>query len=370
MMFPLIGVVIGCILVTLTFAIMDGMEKKIFTTLREFSSPAKIIINKSNKNQLTNIEEFLEQNQIEYYKSIERNGILSNGQEYRFAKIRAVDKLEKYLKSINLKNDNTISEYKESYAILGNALAMRLNLEIYDEIKLISPLDINLITGIPPYKTVYLYDTFGLNILDYDINYAFVSYKTGTEMFKYSINETLLLNEEFEISVLNNFKREFPNIEYQTWKDKQQKLISAMKLEKLAYSTFGFLIVFIAGFNLLSMMSLSVMQKISQIGILKTIGYSNKRISKIFIIQSFVTGILGGLLGVGAGVVLIKLETKYRFLKVIFDTFPLKEFPLILSYEKIVMVFLVSVMLILISGIYPAYKSAKLNPIKSIDYIK
>jgi len=370
LIFPIIGIVVGCTLVTLTFAIMDGMEEKIFSSLRKFSSPAKITIDKSDIDNIKEVEEFLVQNQIKYFNCIERNGILSNEDDYRFSKIRAVHNLEDYLKSLGLTSEPNDYGFEDDTAILGNGLARRLNLEVLDDIKLISPLDVNMFTGVPPIQTIKLYDTFVLDILDYDYNYAFIQYKTGQKIFRYSKNMLLLLSDKIELTKLNEFLESFPNVRYSTWEDDQHKLISAMKLEKIAYTTFGFLIVFIAGFNLLSLMSLSVMQKIPQIGILKTIGYSNSNISMIFVVQSLATGFLGGIFGIGFAVGLIKLETEFNFMKVIFDTFPLKEFPLILSPEKLVFIFTISVLLIVIAGIYPAYKSAKLNPVKSIDYIK
>ena len=58
-----------------------------------------------------------------------------------------------------------------------------------------------------------------------------------------------------------------------------------MKLEKYSYSIIGFLIVGIAGFTLMSMMSLSVIQKIPQIGILRAIGMKAVDIKYIFICQ-------------------------------------------------------------------------------------
>ena len=91
-----------------------------------------------------------------------------------------------------------------------------------------------------------------------------------------------------------------------------------MKLEKFTYSIIGFLIVCIAGFTLTSMMSLSVMQKLPQIGILRAIGMESKQIGYIFLFQAITTSIISSIIGILLTYYFIYLDNNFNFIHAIF----------------------------------------------------
>ena len=103
-------------------------------------------------------------------------------------------------------------------------------------------------------------------------------------------------------------KQKFSEIQYRFWEEKHQSFISAMKLEKFTYTIIGFIIVSIAGFTLMSMMSLSVMQKVPQIGILRAMGIENNEIIYIFTFQAIITSIISSVVGILFSLFLIYLD--------------------------------------------------------------
>jgi len=121
---------------------------------------------------------------------------------------------------------------------------------------------------------------------------------------------------------------------------------------------------------MLSIMSMTVMRKIPQLGILQAIGFSEKKIASIFIIQSVFTGITGSLLGYFLARAIIMLNDKYQLLHFILKDFPISNFPLILNTHNSILIICVSFLLIVISGIFPSIQTRKLNPIQSINCIK
>ena len=87
----------------------------------------------------------------------------------------------------------------------------------------------------------------------------------------------------------------------------------------------------IAGFTLMSMMSLSVMQKISQIGILRTMGAQKKDIGLIFLSQAFLTWLLGSSIGILISIMIIKIDRYYHIIQKLFPSEMFFDFPLILD---------------------------------------
>lgn len=364
---PMGGVVLGSLVVCLTFAIMDGMEQEIFGELRSFTSAAKLDYSSLSPEEFDQLTAVLVDNDISWYKAIERNGILQAGENYRIVKIRAIDKYAEYIKD-HLDQDIVNGELNQ--IVLGMSLANRLDVIKGSSLHLISPLDLSMVTGIPPRKEAVISGIYSLELVDFDLNYAFIPYEMALALFQYAPEKLLLFDDDLPQSVNETIISSYSAIRYTTWEDENGDLISAMKMEKLAYTMFGFMIVFISGFNLLSMMSMSVMRKIPQIGMLRTMGYNKNRIAGIFIVQSIITGFAGCLIGIALAVSLIGIENHYHFLIHFTSGFPLAEFPLVLTAGKVLIVAVMTLLIIIISGIYPARKASKLQPVKAIDYIR
>ncbi len=365
---PVCGVFLGTLVVTLTFAIMDGMENDIYKKLKDFSSAAVIDLGKSTNNKQAELAALLEKSQITYYRAIDRNGVLMKDDLYRLVQIRAVDNFSDY--SVSHLQLTPMTDAPHENIILGSGLAERLSAYESTWLSLVSPLDISLTTGIPPKKRLQTVDIFESGLVDFDLNYAIIPYEIGKSVFRQSNDEKFLLDVELSPALEEQLQQEFEAMRYSTWEDNYSDLLSAMHLEKIAYSIFGFMIVFISGFNLLSVMSMSVMRKISRIGILRTLGFTKNKIALIFFTQSLITGLSGAVLGTAVAWLMVQTEQHYHLLKAFMSTFPLAEFPLILMPGKIFLVIGVSMLLTLAAGIYPARKAAKLHPVEAIDYIR
>ena len=119
------------------------------------------------------------------------------------------------------------------------------------------------------------------------------------------------------------------------WDSDHYSFISAMKVEKIIYSLVGILIIGISAFTLLSMMSLSVMQKISQIGILRALGTSEHKIMNIFLFQALATWFISSSTGIILTLVIIKVDKKINFISNFFNNNLMIDFPLMIKLENI-----------------------------------
>lgn len=112
----------------------------------------------------------------------------------------------------------------------------------------------------------------------------------------------------------------------------------------------------VGGIGIMNIMLVTVTERTKEIGLLKAIGAKSGNILTQFLIESVVLtvsgGIIGMLLGVGAGYVLAKIF----------------KVPFTLPYFSIIGAVLVSIIIGLIFGIYPAQRAAKMNPIEALRY--
>ncbi len=366
LLFPFAGVILGCITVTLTLAIMEGMEYEIFNKLKNVSFPAKLInLPEDSNNSLVN---YLIDNKIEYLNGLEDQVLIINDDLFRLTTIHGISDFETFRKKVlgnNLQITNIYSHLPLLY--LGRSLATKLNISMGDTIDIAASKQINIFTGLPPKISMIVGGIYELTVLGYDQKHIFTNYSS----LKDFLPDHKLLYYLHEIPtkyISNSIKQLFPGLNLYTWEDEHHSFISAMKLEKVVYSIIGFLIVGIAGFTLMSMMSLVVMQKVPQIGILRAIGAKKNHISAIFIFQALITWIISSITSIILSLIIIELDKHYHLIKILFPGAMFFEFPLILQSGYILLIMIVSLLLILSAAIYPSIKAANLNIVQSIAF--
>lgn len=111
-----------------------------------------------------------------------------------------------------------------------------------------------------------------------------------------------------------------------------------------------------------------VMEKTKEIGILKSMGANSKSITKIFLFEGIVVGIVGTFLGFLVGFVLCWAQIRYEFLSLPGDVYFISTLPVRMQFSDFIYIGLAAVLICLLASVYPARKAAKLNPVDAIRY--
>ncbi|MBS1159800.1 MAG: macB [Proteobacteria bacterium] len=112
----------------------------------------------------------------------------------------------------------------------------------------------------------------------------------------------------------------------------------------------------VAGLGILNIMSTSVIERTREIGLRKAIGGGEGEIMSQFLIEATLISLLGGVFGLLLGAVSSVAITAWT------------HYPLVPEFSFIVIGFCVSLVVGLISGVYPAYRAAKLRPVEALRY--
>jgi putative ABC transport system permease protein len=118
----------------------------------------------------------------------------------------------------------------------------------------------------------------------------------------------------------------------------------------------------VASFGIMNTMLMAVIERTHEIGIMKAIGATNKRILSMFIIESAFVGFIGGLVGIALGYVF-----SFGFSGVATSMFQLE---LLITLDPVLIIGMLSfsTLIGIVSGTYPAYRAAKLNPVEALRY--
>lgn len=136
---------------------------------------------------------------------------------------------------------------------------------------------------------------------------------------------------------------------------------------KIILGTFGMIALLVASIGIFNTMTIALLERTHEIGIMKAIGATDKDIKRVFIFEVSIIGILGGVLGVLIGVVSCKLANwLVNSLATAVGGEPNTIFYTPLNFALIAILF--SFIVSTLAGLYPAKRASKLNPIEALRY--
>lgn len=197
-----------------------------------------------------------------------------------------------------------------------------------------------------------------------DLNDAiFVPIQTSMLLNKYTKINTIILkvNPKSDVGLLTQEITKYINqhtIQQRLYFNSPQQLIKSLEKQKQIFTIFlgfiGGISLFVGGIGVMNIMLVSVAERRREIGIRLAVGATPRDISMLFLIESVILSLLGGILGVLLGVLASFIIAEARLWQFHFLLDP----PLV--------GFTISVFVGIFFGFYPAYKASKLNPIDAL----
>ncbi len=134
-----------------------------------------------------------------------------------------------------------------------------------------------------------------------------------------------------------------------------------LNIVNLVFGGIAAISLLVGGIGIANTMFTSVLERKKQIGIMKSIGAKNSDVLKIFVFESALLGLLGGLIGAIFGVALAFTTSSF-----IENSIGLLSFKIKISFPLITLAILFSSLIGIISGILPAIRASKLNPVSAL----
>jgi len=380
--FSFIGISLGVAVLIIVMSVMNGFRTELINKIVGFNSHITV------KSYDSSIDQTKINNSN--LKLISKNVVLSNtGEAIILKQDTSKGIVLRGYKNNNFSDLEIIKNDKfkgnkslvKNFISIGNELSFALDLQIGDEITLMSPSGVETIIGnLPKQKSFIVTSIFNSGLMEFDNNIAFINLNTLEEFFGYDINDRNLeiyLKKPNDIEsqkfmVQQIFSEEFVF----SWADMNNSLFSALKVERNVMFIILSLIIVVAAFNIISGLTILVKNKTKDIAILKSIGVLNKSIVKIFFLVGVIIGTSATAFGVLLGVTFsIYIENFREFLSSTFNIslFPeeiyfLSKMPSEINPSSIFLISICSIIVTIIVSIFPAFKAAKLDLIKALKY--
>lgn len=180
----------------------------------------------------------------------------------------------------------------------------------------------------------------------------------------------LRIKEPFKADAIKEkVMQAFPgNLVVSTWIESNEALFATLRLEKIAMFIILTLIIIVASFNIFATLTMKVVEKTKEIGILKALGFSKRKILSIFTLQGVIIGIIGVIGGFGLGLGVCYLLQKYPFIKLPEEIFFTEYLPVVVDYADVMLIGVICLLISFVSSLLPALRGARLVPCEALRY--
>ncbi len=169
-------------------------------------------------------------------------------------------------------------------------------------------------------------------------------------------------------AVKTEIERKFPEqLTVSTWYDLQKPLYDVMYLEKWGSYLILMIIVLVAVLNIVGSLTMIVIQKHRDIGVLLTMGYKPADIKKIFMKQGLYIGLIGCGMGGAIGLLLSWLQQEYGLIK-LSSAFIIEAYPSSIQFFDVSIILAGSLLLCLAASWYPAERASRVEPADAVQY--
>ena len=381
--FSFIGISLGVAVLIIVMSVMNGFRTQLIDKIVGFNAHAVVkTYDKSINSELFKEDEILKKNVTATFFSNDGEAVILNKDNTKGVLLKGY--FDKDFKNLEITNNNKffgkigIQKYDIS---IGKELSSVLNVEVGDTIALMSPIGIQTIVGALPKQEIFkISSVFDSGLAEYNENIAYINLITLESFFDKNPELRFLEYYFKNPNNIDDYKIALSNIHQKnyifTWADLNESLFSALKVERNVMFIILSLIIIVAAFNIISGLTILVKNKTRDIGILKSIGVTNKSIKKIFFLVGFIIGSLATIFGIIIGTLFsYYIENIREFISNTFNVslFPeeiyfLSSMPSEINPNSIILIAFCSIITTIIVSIYPAAKASSIDTIKTLKY--
>jgi len=388
-MSSMMGIALGVMSLITVMSVMNGFEKEVRDRILDMVSHLTVTHYDNRMENWQKAAKVVQANEQVTGAApyVEGQGMLINGRNVNGSLIRGVlPDREAEVSNIAAhidEGDWQALKPGEFGIVLGRDLARILGVGVGEKVTLVTPTANVTPAGVMPrLKRFKVVAIFYIGMYEYDSSLAVMHMTDAQKLFRLGDMVTGVRVQLKDLFMAQQLRRELQNddrlINYwlRDWSSYHANWFRAVKIEKRMIFVLLTLIIAVAAFNIVSTLVMLVTDKQSDIAILRTLGASPRSILRIFMIQGTFIGIIGTSLGVLSGIALAtNLDVVVPFIEGLFgfqildpSVYYISDMPSDLQWSDVWTIAIVSLLLSVISTIYPALRASRTQPAEALRY--
>jgi lipoprotein-releasing system permease protein len=258
--------------------------------------------------------------------------------------------------------------------LVGRILANDLDISAGDYVTLTSPQGSLTPFGmLPRSRRFHVSGIFDSGFYDYDANWGFVTLGSGQSLAGIGDVVSLL---EVRVTQMDDapaiaaelLRRAGPGFMTSTWMDENRALFRALSLEKLVTALFIGLITFVAGLNILVVLTMTVTDRARDIAVLMAMGARRQQLRKIFILQGLVVSIAGTVAGLLIGYTFAGIANKWRLIPLNPEVYAIPYVPFHANALDAIWIAAAALFISIAATLLPARSASRILPVEILRF--
>jgi len=262
----------------------------------------------------------------------------------------------RYEKIIPISNDITEGQFRVGAgdAVIGKLLADNLGLRVGDKLRLDA--------GLGSYSVVNIAGIFELGVRELDSRYVYLDLKQAQSLLNLPGGVTVIdvtVQDIFTADVVAARIGRLTGLKSESWMQTNTQLMNALSSQSLSTNMISLFVALSVAFGIASVLSVSVVQRTREIGILRAMGTTQQQMLRVFLIQGALYGLAGSLVGSMAGYALVWA----------FNNLGPGLFYIPVSSTLVPLAMAIATITGVLSAAIPARRAARLDPVVAIRYV-
>jgi len=258
--------------------------------------------------------------------------------------------------------------------LVGRIMADELKISPGDYVSLISPQgNLTPFGMLPRARRFRVAGIFDSGFYDYDANWAFVTLSSAQGLAGVGDVVSLLEVRVVKMDDANKVARDLvnragPGFTATTWMDENRALFRALSLEKLVTALFIGLITFVAGLNILVVLTMTVTDRARDIAVLMALGSRRRQIRRIFVMQGLAVSIAGTATGLAAGYGFAWVADRWRLIPLNPEIYAIPYVPFHGKGFDAIWIAAAALAISIAATIIPARSAARILPVEILRF--
>ncbi len=268
------------------------------------------------------------------------------------------------------------SEESSQGIIIGQQLSRALGVNINDTVTAISAQSRLTPAGLQPrprYTRFRVIGIFASGLYEYDSKWGYISLAAAQNLVGSGLTAGVIqmkVSDIYSVGEIGERVRQAAGPGFMTtnWQELNRPLFAALQLQHRLIIIFFALLIVIAALNIITTLTMMVIEKQRDIAILRALGATPRAIRRIFMLQGGIIGAVGAGLGLALGLAICWIANAFRLISIPAEIYSVSHVTLKVRAVDCIAVVTLAIVICLLATLYPSRTASRLTPVEGLRY--